>query len=268
MITMIADNNFIETNRNSWNKRTQEHFASGFYNVKGFLNGDTSLHPLDIDLLGDVKGKKILHLQCHFGMDSISLSRMGAKVTAADLSDEAIAKARHLAAKTGSDAEFICCNIFDLPHYLNDKFDIVYTSYGVINWYPDLDKWGALISRYLKPQGKFVMVEFHPVLWMFDTQFEKIEAAYSRDEPYITLSETYTNAAEKGLYEEVTWNHGLSKVLQALLNHELQIIQFEEYDYSPVNLFGKMTEANGKYRLKNKEGLIPILFSVVAKKQD
>lgn len=265
---MKTYNNFIETNQNSWNQRTQEHFESDFYNVKSFLKGESSLNQLEIDLLGDVKGKKILHLQCHFGMDTISLARIGAKVTGVDLSDKSIEKAKYLADATNCEADFICCNIFDLPNHLNDVFDIVFTSYGVINWYPDLNKWGKIVNQYLKKDGKFVMVEFHPVLWMFDTNFEKIESAYSRDEPFMTVSETYTNSNEKGSYKEVTWNHGLSKIFQGLLFNGLQITDFEEYDYSPVNLFGNMTEKNGKFRIAKMEHLLSILFSVEAKKNN
>lgn len=265
---MTLTNNFIETNQDSWNQRTQEHFESDFYDVNSFLKGKTSLNQIEIDLLGNIKGKKILHLQCHFGMDSISLSRMGAKVTGVDFSNEAITKAKFLAKETNNDTEFVCCNIFDLPNHLNETFDIVFTSYGVINWYPDLEKWGKLISDYLTPNGQFVIVEFHPILWMFDTKFEKIESPYSRNEPFITVSETYTNSSNKGEYKEITWNHGLSKVFQGLLRNNLQVIDFEEYDYSPVNLFGNMIEENGKFRILSKEYLLPILFSIVAKKSN
>lgn len=258
-------NNFIETNRANWNQKTEEHFHSQLYDVKGFLEGESPLNAIELEHLGDIKGKKILHLQCHFGMDSIALSQMGAVVTGVDFSNEAIKQARLLADKSGTDTKFVCCNIFDLPDYLDDSFDIVFTSYGVINWYPNLKEWGSIISRYLKPDGKFVMVEFHPILWMFDTKFEKIESAYSREEPYISSSETYTNETGKQ-YTEVTWNHSLSKVFQGLLQNDLRIVDFREYDYSPVNLFGNMKEDNGKYRLKNKEGMIPILFSVVAQR--
>ena len=109
------------------------------------------------------------------------------------------------------------------------------------------------------------MVEFHPMLWMFDTAFEEITSAYSREEPYISSSETYTNETGKQ-YTKVTWNHGLSKVFQGLLKNDLRIVDFQEYDYSPVNLFGNMTEDDGKYRLKDKEGMMPLLFSVIAQK--
>lgn len=265
---MKSTNNFIDINQDSWNKKTQEHFESDFYDVESFLEGKNSLNQIEISLLGNIQDKKILHLQCHFGMDSISLSKMGAKVTGVDLSSKAIEKAKYLAQETNSNTEFICCDIFDLPNHLNETFDIVFTSYGVVNWHPDLYKWGKLINRYLNRNGKFIMVEFHPVLWMFDTKFEKIESAYSRQEPYITISETYTNSTNNNEYKEVTWNHGLSKVFQGLLRNNLQIIDFEEYDYSPFNLFGNMSEDNGKFRVVNMKYLLPMLFSIVAVKNN
>ena len=258
-------NNFIAINRNSWNQKTGEHYNSNFYDVKGFLEGKSSLTPIELECLGNIEGKKVLHLQCHFGLDTISLSRMGAKVTGVDFSDEAIEKARLLADKLETDTKFVCCNLFDLPEHLEDFFDIVYTSYGVINWFPNLKEWGAIIRKYLMPDGKFVMVEFHPILWMFDTQFEVIESAYSREEPYISVSETYTDTSGiDGEYKEITWNHGLYKVFLGLLQNGLRIVDFQEYDYSPFNLFGNMEEDNRKYYIKGKKGMIPMLFSLVA----
>src|SRR5690606_18524844 len=111
------------------------------------------------------------------------------------------------------------------------------------------------------------MIEFHAILWMFDDSFQYIESAYSREEPYVMLSETYTDAKDKEQYEEITWNHGLSKVFQGLLNNNMQIIDFEEHDYSPYNLFDNMSEDNGKFRITGMENLIPLLFSIVAEKK-
>ena len=113
-------------------------------------------------------------MQCHFGQDSLSLARMGAKVTGVDLSDKAIEKAIEFNQLLHLDAKFICCDIYDLPTYLNEKFDIVFTSYGTIGWLPDLSKWANIVSKYLKPNGKFIMAEFHPVVWMFDNDFKTV----------------------------------------------------------------------------------------------
>jgi SAM-dependent methyltransferase len=180
----MSVNNYIEINRRSWNNRTDTHLASAFYDVPGFLKGNSSLKDIELHLLGDVTGKSILHLQCHFGQDTLSLSRLGATVTGVDLSDKAIENAERLAKETGLPADFICCDIYDLPNYLDTTFDIVFTSYGTIGWLPDLDKWANIIARYLKPDGRFIFVEFHPVVWMFDNDFEKVAYNYFNDAPY------------------------------------------------------------------------------------
>src|SRR5690606_22988486 len=165
---------YLQINKESWNKRTEIHLVSEFYDVKGFLEGKSSLNPIELELFGEISGKSLLHLQCHFGQDTISLSRLGAKTVGVDLSDKAVEAARELAAKDGSDAEFICCDVYDLPDQLDEKFDLVFTSYGTIGWLPDLDKWANVISHFLKPGGKFVFVEFHPYIWMYDDDLNEI----------------------------------------------------------------------------------------------
>ena len=144
---MDKESNYIETNRRAWNEKTGVHIKSAFYDNENFLKGKSSLKDIELNLLGDISGKNILHLQCHFGQDSISLSRLGANVTAIDLSDEAIKRAKEFASQTNTQTKFICCNIYDLPNYLDEQFDIVFTSYGTISWLPDLDKWAEIISR-------------------------------------------------------------------------------------------------------------------------
>ena len=149
---------YIELNRESWNRRTAVHLTSEFYDVEGFLNGKNTLKDIELNLLGDISNKKVLHLQCHFGQDSISLSRLGAKVTGVDFSDKAIESARILNEQTKTDAVFICCDIYDLPQHLDETFDIIFTSYGTIGWLPDLNKWAQIVSRFLKTGGKFIFM--------------------------------------------------------------------------------------------------------------
>src|SRR5690606_12920458 len=175
---MNSEQNYIEINRQSWNNRTDTHLKSEFYDLDGFLKGKTSLNEIELNLLGDLKAKAILHLQCHFGQDTISLSRLGAEVTGVDLSDKAIESAKQIAMDVNSSAKFICCDIYDLPNHLDEKFDIVFTSYGTIGWLPDLHRWAKIVSQFLKPNGQFVFVEFHPVVWMFDDDFGKISYRY------------------------------------------------------------------------------------------
>ena len=189
---MPNEPNYIEINRQSWNNKVDIHLNSEFYDQQGFLAGNSSLNEIELSLLGDLNGKSALHLQCHFGQDTISLTRLGAKATGVDLSDKAIDTARKIAIETHSNASFICCDIYDLPDHLNEQFDLVFTSYGTIGWLPDLNKWATVIAQFLKPQGKFVFVEFHPVVWMFDDDFQQIINNYSNTGPIVeTIEGTY-----------------------------------------------------------------------------
>ncbi len=268
---MSKAENYIEINRYSWNRRTEVHLNSEFYDVPGFLEGKSSLKEIELDLLGDLEGKTVLHLQCHFGQDTISLARMGAKVTGVDLSDIAINNARKLSQQTGTgrNTEFICCDIYELPTHLDKKFDIVFTSYGTIGWLPDLDKWAGLISNFLKPGGEFVFVEFHPVVWMFDEDFSKIIYKYFKSEAIIeTETSTYTSKNDELLTENITWNHGLGEVLNHLIKNGLSIKSLEEYDYSPYNCFNKTEEFEpGKFRIMHLKNMIPMVYSIKAKKE-
>ena len=185
---------YFDANKQLWNQRTAVHKDSSFYNLAGFKAGENVLTPIELNELGDVKGKTMLHLQCHFGMDSLNWARLGAVVTGVDLSDEAIKEAKQLNNDLGMNATFICCNVYDLKEHLNEKFDIVFTSYGTIGWLPDLNKWAEIISCYLKPGGIFYMADFHPVLWMFDDEFTHFQYSYENSEVIITESEgTYTD---------------------------------------------------------------------------
>lgn len=126
---MEKEIDYIETNRQSWNNRTETHLKSEFYDLFNFLKGKSSLNEIELKLLGNIKGKAILHLQCHFGQDTISLSSFGATVTGIDFSDKAIESAVQIAKRNNADAKFICCDIYDLHDYLSEKFDVAFTSY-------------------------------------------------------------------------------------------------------------------------------------------
>jgi len=267
---MDSAQNYIEVNRRSWNNRTGVHLESAFYDLDGFLHGKTSLNDIELKLLGDVSGKTILHLQCHFGQDTISLSRLGAKVTGVDLSDKAIESAKKIAKDTNSDATFICCDIYDLPNHLEEQFDIVFTSYGTIGWLPDLGKWAKIVAAFLKPGGQFVFVEFHPVVWMFDVNFEKIGYNYFNDGAIVeTESGTYADKTADLTQEYVTWNHSLSEVMNSLIQNGLEIKALDEFDYSPYNCFNRIIEFEPKkYRIEHLGNKIPMVYSIVAVKRN
>ncbi len=266
---MNPPNNYLQINRQSWNEKTAIHLTSDFYDQESFLQGRSSLNDIELKLLGDVQGKSILHLQCHFGQDTISLSRLGAKVTGVDLSDKAIETARKIAADLGSDADFICCDIYDLPNHLDRQFDIVFTSYGTIGWLPDLDKWAEIVTKFLKLDGKFVFVEFHPVVWMFDDNFEKVAYNYFNSGPIVeTESGTYADKSAEITQEYVMWNHSMSEVVNNLIGHGLEINALEEFDYSPYDCFQKTVEiAPKKFRIAHLENMIPMVYAIQATKR-
>lgn len=267
---MKPEENYIAINKESWNNRTLAHLKSDFYDVEGFLKGNSSLNSIELEMLEDIQGKSILHLQCHFGQDTISMGRLGAKVTGIDLSDKAIQSANELAEKAGVQAAFVCCDIYDLPNHLDEQFDLVYTSYGVIGWLPDLDKWAAVISRFLKPGGKFLFVEFHPVVWMFDDNFEKIGYNYFNSGAIKETQEgTYADRNAAITLDYVTWNHSMSEVLNNLIKNGLEINSLDEFDYSPYDCFNKTVEfAPKKYRIGHLNDKIPMVYSIVATKKN
>ena len=259
---------YAEVNRNSWNQRTDYHLKSEFYDLDGFLKGNTSLNEIELALLGDLKGKSVLHLQCHFGQDSLSLARMGAKVMGVDISDRAIQAAEDLNRQLGLDAEFLCCNVYDLPDMTDKKFDFVFTTYGVIGWLPDLDRWAGLIDHCLKSGGRLLLVEFHPAVWMFDDDFTHIKYKYSKSDPIVELSEgTYADNDAQIDGSFVMWNHGLGEVFGSLTSKGLTVDHLKEYDYSPYDCFSH-TEKIGErqYRIKHLGDKIPMVYSLSATK--
>jgi 2-polyprenyl-3-methyl-5-hydroxy-6-metoxy-1,4-benzoquinol methylase len=258
------EENYFDANRKSWDARTAIHVKSKFYDLEGFINGKNQLNSIELEALGDVRGKSMLHLQCHFGLDSMSWSRLGAKVTGVDFSEKAITVARDVATRTKLDARFICANIYDLPNQLDETFDIVFTSYGVIGWLPDLDRWASIISRYLKPGGVFYMAEFHPVVWMFDDAFTRIDYSYFNKDVITTQQNgTYTDRDANISSTEYGWNHSIAEVFRALHSNGMAIQAIEEFDYSPYNCFQNMVgDGKGGYYIKGYEGKLPMVYSV------
>lgn len=263
------EKDYLKTNQKLWDDKTKVHLNSKFYNVESFKNGKSSLNPIELKLLGNIANKNILHLQCHFGLDSMSLSRLEANVIGVDLSTIAIEEANKLKNQLNLDTQFIQSDVYSLSEKLNSKFDIIYTSYGVLGWLPDMKKWGKVISDFLKPGGKLILVEFHPVVWMFNSGFTLIEYAYSSNQPIIeNIKGTYTDQNAPIENKSISWNHGLADVFQALLSHKLEIEDFQEYNYSPYNCFQNTIKiAENQYQIKGLENKIPMLYSLIAEKK-
>jgi SAM-dependent methyltransferase len=210
-----------------------------------------------------------LHLQCHFGQDSLSLARTGALVTGVDFSEPAIAKARELNLQLGLDADFVCCDVRETLQHVRTSFDIVYTSYGTIGWLPELESWAQVIAGALKPGGRLVFVEFHPVVWMFDNDLRTIRYAYHNDGP-ITEEEngSYADADAPVTTTTTTWNHSLSEVVGALLRAGMELQQFEEYNFSPYPIFKDMIEYQpGRFQIRAYQHRLPMVYALVARKR-
>lgn len=265
---MTSNEEYFKANKELWNQRTTVHKDSDFYNLNGFKAGDTVLAGIELSELGDVSGKTMLHLQCHFGMDSLDWARRGASVTGVDLSDKAIEEAVKLNEELGLNARFVCCNVLDTSEYVKGQFDIVFTSYGTIGWLPDLKPWAKMIAEKLKPGGLFYIAEFHPVVWMFDDDFTRIAYSYENREVIVTENQgTYTDRDADIKGKEYSWNHSISEVLNALTGAGLRLTMFNEFMYSPYPCFRNVVEYEpGKWHIKGLEGKIPMVYSLKAVK--
>ena len=198
----------------------------------------------------------------------MSLSRMGADVIGVDLSDKGIDAAKQLNTKLRLNAKFIHSDVYDLPNNLNEKFDIVFTSYGVIGWLPDINKWAETIAHFLKPGGKLIFVEFHPFVWMYDDDFLKVSYNYFKDEPIVGEENgSYADKNTENKYKYMCWNHGLGEVTSALLKVGLSLEHLKEYNYSPYDCFANTVKIDeDKYQIKSFEDKAPLCYSIVAKK--
>ena len=262
---------YFETNKETWNKKVSIHANSEFYDVTNFLKGKSSLNAYELDEVGDVTGKSLLHLQCHFGQDTLSWSRLGAKCTGIDLSNEGIKEAIKLNDQLELDATFIESNVYEVPEKVAGEFDVVFTSYGVVGWLPDLKTWGEIIASKLKKGGVFYMIEFHPIVWMFDFLQTPPKLTYPYLKSGVIYEEyqgTYTNSDSNITSKEYGWNHGLGEVVTALVNAGLEIEFLHEFEKSPYNSFPDMdVTSDGMYVLKEEQRMIPLLYSIRATKK-
>ncbi len=255
---------YQEINRELWNAKTAVHLTSEFYDLPGFLAGKNSLKPIELSMLGDVRGKDILHLQCHFGQDSLSLARLGANVTGVDISDVAIEKARHLAKLTDTNADFIQSDVLDFIGKLDKRFDIVFATYGTIGWLHDIETWAQTVSHYLKPSGSLVFVEGHPVLWMMDEDVKEVKYRYFKSDAIIDIeTSSYTDGGTHQELKSVSWNHSLSEVVNALISNNIRINRLDEFDYFPYPIFKEQEERpQGQFRPIHHQDKLPLTYAI------
>ena len=261
---------YKQSNRTLWNNWAAIHEQSKFYDVEGFKAGRSSLKAIEREELGDVSGKSLLHLQCHFGMDTLSWARLGAQVTGVDFSDQAIDLAQGLSQDLGIPAQFVCSDIYALPDVLSGHFDIVFTSYGVLYWLPDLRRWGEIIAHFLKPGGTFYIVEYHPFANVFENSgVADLQVTY----PYFAGPEplrfdthgSYAEPTANYHFVEYGWDHPLSEIVNSLLAAGLRLDYLHEFPFTFEQRFPFMEQgADGRWRLSKHDNAIPLLFSLKA----
>lgn len=262
----------LRANRRLWNEWARAHFTSAFYDVKGFRRGGSRLRRFEHEEIGRVEGRDLLHLQCHFGLDTLSFARLGARATGVDFSDAAIAYARTLAAELGLDARFIRADILRLPRSLSGRFDIVYTSRGVLAWIPDLERWAAGIVRCLRPGGLFYMLEGHPVAATLDDTATTLRLRY----PYFSRRRPQRYKVE-GSYADrdvrfeakfqYEWPHSLGEVITALASAGLRIEFVHELPFAFWETVPWLVKRGGAWWLpKRLKGELPLSFSLGARK--
>lgn len=260
--------NYLAINQSLWNARVGTHLKSDFYNVAQWKQGASSLTEIELPLLGRLQEQRLLHLQCHFGQDTLSLARMGAKVTGLDFSDQAIATARALSQELQVPAEFICGDVYQTRALYQGKADIIFSSYGTIGWLPELTTWANNIAACLRPGGRFVFVEFHPFIWAFDNAFSKIEYSYFNVDAIVeNLSGSYADKQADLEGECISWNHSLGEVFAAVHQAGLKIQHFQEYNFSPFPIFERNTKiAEQRWAPEGLEGKVPLVYSLVVEK--
>lgn len=253
---------YFEMNRVGWDRRTAVHVESRFYDVDGFMAGASSLREIELAELKDVSGKNLLHLQCHFGLDTLSWVREGAICTGVDISPVAIQKANELAEQASLSARFVCSDVYGFGASGTERFDIVFTSYGALCWLPDLKRWAEVVASNLAMGGRCYIVEFHPV--------HDLLAGFSYftcTDPDIDEEGTYTENGANAVAELATWAHPISSVINALVGVGIEIERISEFPYSPYNCFDGMVEREpGRFYLSHKGNDVPIVYSISGQK--
>jgi len=263
--------NYTQVNKEVWDAWTALHVDSDYYDVAGFKNGKSTLNLIELEELGDVAGKALLHLQCHFGLDSLSLARMGADVTGVDFSGEAISNAQRINDEVGLNARFIQSDIYDLPDSLESAFDIVFTSYGVLCWLSDLARWGESIARCLKPGGVFYVADYHPFVSVFEadgpiTEFMVARSYFHVPEPFEYQSKaTYASEGDGTTYTSYEWAHGIGDIVNALTTANLQIQFIHEFPFMDWKGFPFLEQdIDGMWKLPEDRPQMPMIFSLKA----
>ncbi len=266
----------FDANRSLWDAWTAVHAAGDFYDLEAFKTGGVRIRPYEIELVGDVAGRSLLHLQCHFGIDTLSWARLGATVTGADISPAAIELATRLAIELGfPGARFVLSNLYDLPSNLEGQFDVVYTSRGALNWLPDIRAWAEVAAHFVAPGGIFFITEGHPVMNVFENEGVrpgKLRLAYpywEHPDPLVfAVKGSYADpTADVGSQSEHSWDHGLGEIVTALIDAGLRIEALVEHPFLDWSTDFLVESSPGRFVLPpDAAGELPLMFSLRARK--
>ena len=268
---------YSRSNLANWNDRVPIHRASLDYSADRFIADPTHLSGVvtfDAARLGNVRGKSLLHLQCHFGRDTLSWASLGAEVTGIDFSEPAIEEARRLSTASGVPGRFIVSDVYEAPARLSERFDIVYTGVGALCWLPDIRRWAEVVEAFLRPGGTFYVREGHPVLWALE--YERPDDLLVLTYPYFETAEpvreetetTYTDGGAT-LAHPVTysWNHGLGEIVTSLLEVGLVVTGLEEHRTVEWQALAFMVEGeDGLWRLPGGDERLPLMYTLMATK--
>ncbi len=266
----------LDLNRSNWDERAGLHAASPDYQVETFVADPAHLSAVvrfDLPRLGDIHGLRTAHLQCHIGTDTLSLARLGARVTGLDFSPASLAQARRLAQRCGAAIDYVEAPVQQAAEALAPaSFDLLYTGIGALCWLPRIDDWARNVAALLRPGGRLFLREGHPMLWALDEDCrDRLVVRYpyfEREEPQVWEEEDTYVQSEGKLTATVTheWNHGLGEIVSALLRHGLEITGLEEHDCIPWEaLPGQMTLGeDGEWRLLRERWRLPLSYTLQA----
>ncbi|MFN2545248.1 MAG: class I SAM-dependent methyltransferase [Actinomycetota bacterium] len=271
---MSGSDRFVEANRRLWDEWADINVRSDLYDLEGFKAGRITIPDYQRTEVGDVSGKSLLHLQCHFGMDTLTWARLGATVTGLDLSERALEVARSLASEIGVEARFVHANVLEADRVLDEQFDVVFTSIGVLGWLPDVPRWAEVVAHFVKPGGRFYICEIHPYTWMFDDESPDPELRFrypyfSGDEPLEFETQGSYADLEADVKQSVHygWNHDLGEIVSSLCDNGLRIEFLHEHRFGIEPQFPYMQRHDdGRWYLPGGMPEIPLLFSLRATK--
>jgi SAM-dependent methyltransferase len=268
---------YVETNRALWDERADAHAASPDYAFAKYVEDPALLSDVvrfDLPRLGSIAGLRGVHLQCHIGTDTLSLARLGARMTGLDFSPAALAQARSLAERTATAIDFVEAEVYDALSVLPEhRFDLVFTGIGALGWLPSISRWASVVAELLAPGGRLFIREGHPVLWSLADPDGSGRVAI--DHPYFEQSEpslwdepgTYVETEHEFVHtKSVEWNHGLGEIVSALLASGLRITALEEHDSVPWDaLPGMMHQVGGgEYQLIDRPERLPHTYTLQA----